>query len=134
MTIRGRVARRSTLSTPKSCQHWGELWHSAHSLSGAVGRLYPTVIRHLQGSLGTKNFYLCWVPYELTPNLRRRLLDICARLLPILGARRLDSFCMLITSGKSWSVLECQHSTKRSVAPDEISTRVSQTIRRKKPS
>jgi hypothetical protein len=79
-----------------------------------------------------KNFYLRWVPHELTPDLRRRQLEICGRLLPILETREFDSFRMLVTGDESWFVSKSQHSTKQDLARDEIPMRVIQTISTKK--
>jgi hypothetical protein len=82
-----------------------------------------TVIRHLPGSLGMKDFYLRWMPYELTSDLHCRRLEMRGRLLPISEARELDSFQMLVTGDESWWLSEYQHSTKWSVARDEVPTR-----------
>jgi hypothetical protein len=49
-----------------------------------------------------------------------------------LEERELDSFQMLTTRDESWFVSEDQHSTKWSVAQDEVPTRVSRTIGAKK--
>jgi hypothetical protein len=43
-----------------------------------------------------EKFHLRWVPHIMTPDRRRRRLEICGRLLPILEARELDSFRMLV--------------------------------------
>jgi histone-lysine N-methyltransferase SETMAR len=89
---------------------------------------YSTVIRHLPSSLGMKDFYLRWMPYELTSDLHCRRLEMRGRLLPMLEVRELDLFRMLVTEDESWLLSEYQHSTKWSVARDEVPTRVSQTI------
>jgi hypothetical protein len=57
VTIRGRIARRST---PKSCQQWRESHFSlhTHSLAEVVGVFYLTIIGRLREVLGTINFHL----------------------------------------------------------------------------
>jgi hypothetical protein len=68
----------------------------------------------------------------LTPDLDRRQLEICWRLMLILESRELDSFQMLVTGDESWYVLEYQRSTKRIEPRDETPTKVSQTIKIKR--
>jgi hypothetical protein len=88
---------------------------------------YSTIIHHLLDSLGMKSFHLPWVLRELTPSLRVQQFEICGQLLPILEARELDSFRMLVIIDETGFVLESQYSTKWSVAGDEIRIRVSHT-------
>jgi hypothetical protein len=97
-----------------------------------VGVFYSTVIRHVMDLLGMKNFHLRRVPFDLTPDLHRRRLEICERLVSILKVREPDSFRMLVTGDESWFVWEYEHSTKWGVARDEVPKRVSQTIGTKK--
>jgi hypothetical protein len=131
ITIRGRLSIDYIDTTVRSGSE-GEPFHSALSLAEVVRVSDSTKTRQLSGSFGMKNFHLRWVPHELTADLSRRRPEICGRLLPIREARKPDSFRGLVTGGSSWFVLEYQHSTKWSVARDEVPTRVSQTISTKK--
>jgi hypothetical protein len=53
-----RIARWSTLSAPKSCQHWRGSFHSAQSFAEVVGVCYSANICYLRDSLGIKA-YMC---------------------------------------------------------------------------
>jgi hypothetical protein len=82
----------------------------------------------LRGSLGMKNLHLYKMPRELTPDLRRRRLEMGRRRLPFFEAKELDSSRSLVAGDASRWAFEYQHSTKRNVVRDQVPTRMNQTI------
>jgi hypothetical protein len=102
--------RGLTFPTPESCQHWREAVHCANSLAEVVSVSDLAVFRHLRDSVGMKNFHLCWMTQELTPDLHYRRLEIHGRILLVLEARALNSCWMLATRNASWFVSEYRHS------------------------
>jgi hypothetical protein len=64
-----------------------EPFRSPHLIAEVVGVSYLTLVRHLPDSLGMKNFHWRRVPYEWTPDLCRRRLEICGYIKTSLAGR-----------------------------------------------
>jgi hypothetical protein len=65
-------------------------------------------------------FRLRRVAHELASDLRHREFEISRCLPPILEAKNLSSFRMLVKWDESWFVLEYEHSTKWSMVEGEM--------------
>jgi transposase len=109
-----------------------EPFHSAYSIAEAIGVSHTIVLRHLEESLGMKNFYLRWIPYRLTDDLRQRRVSTCEELLPLLETQEQRQFRDLVTGDESWFTLEYEHQTQWQISRQEIGPKVRQGFQTKK--
>jgi hypothetical protein len=105
-----------------------ELFSSAYSLIEALEVSPATVLSHLHNSLGTKNFHLCWVPHQLTDDLRQARVAKCGELLCALKVMQRIRFRHIIIGDESWFYLEYHHASQWSVSRDEVPQRVGAAI------
>jgi hypothetical protein len=75
-----------------------------------------------------KNSHLCWVPHQLTNDLRQASVAKCSELLCALEAMQRTHFRHIITGDESWFYLEYQQPSQWSVSRDEVSQRVDPAI------
>jgi hypothetical protein len=105
-----------------------QLFHWAYSLAEILDVLHTTIVNHLRASLGIKLFHLCWIPNQLTEQLRASRIQKCQELLPFLEKMKVNTFRNILTGNENWFMLEYQHAVKWSLSREDRSERVRQQI------
>jgi hypothetical protein len=77
---------------------------------------------------GNENFYLRFVPHQLTDDLRQVGVAKCSELLRAMEGMQLTHFYHIITGDGSWSYLEYQHVSQWQASRDEMFQRVDPAI------
>jgi hypothetical protein len=85
-----------------------ESFSSTHSLAPALNLSQSMVLDRLHNSIGMKNWHVCWIPHELTDDLRGTRVSKCRELLNVLERMAASAFRNIVTGDESRFHL-CHH-------------------------
>jgi hypothetical protein len=75
------------------------------------GRITCNRLESFAQFTGDDNFHLCWVPHQLTDDLRQVKVAKCGEPLLALEAMQRSHFRHIIAGDESWFYLEYQHAS-----------------------
>jgi histone-lysine N-methyltransferase SETMAR len=105
---------------------------TVRSIAEEVDISHETVHRRLTESLGLRPRLLEWVPHFLTPNLKRKRVELAKELLDILRFEEHTGFHRILTGDESWLSLDYSSDHISACADDNVPQRVSRQIRSEK--
>jgi hypothetical protein len=76
-------------------------FHSAYSITEALGAFDSTILNHLQEWLGITIFHFRWITHELTTSLRQIRMETRREVSPILKAYEKNKFQRYVTGTES---------------------------------